>query len=650
MNGEKTATDIKAPYSGPKRLFVLNLFCLITMAGLTYISSVMYIKPAHVSYTITSVKQYQLCDTLDITIDTRGSENERKHGDDYLWVWVDNRDLNASAVADEIIDHQNGIYTARFQLHWTGRVNIAVNLIQYREEVTTLVRVRDTYPARCSYQGKFEFMNMSLTTSCHFTQDMYFLPTEKSINNTFCNFTDDKTGFPWYCVKPDGLSCDSYVAHAVAPHCGTPLIRSPRLTNEEKQLFQRLKSVKSVSAETTFIDVEPTKSKEVTTLVRVRDTYPARCSYQGKFEFMNMSLTTSCHFTQDMYFLPTEKSINNTFCNFTDDKTGFPWYCVKPDGLSCDSYVAHAVAPHCGTPLIRSPRLTNEEKQLFQRLKSVKSVSAETTFIDVEPTKSKETSALCRTIDLPPCSQGLKPRPMNSTTGFYYQDQWYSLVCKNRKFATTDTRKCLQNQRLYFWGDSTLRQWYEYFAAVMNTTLVEKKAENIKFGPHLAVDNTYNIRLYYRHHGFPIRNNWTDVEDIHYVPNMIDDLPNSHNQVVLLSLWAHFTASSLEYYSQRWQQIKQSVLRLKSRDPGARIIIKSANTRELAANIDALSWYSNQLDNIMREIMMGVEGVIIIDVWDMTIGHRTGFRIHPEREIISQEVDMLLSFLCPEVD
>ena len=87
--------------------------------------------------------------------------------------------------------------------------------------------------------------------------------------------------------------------------------------------------------------------------------------------------------------------------------------------------------------------------------------------------------------------------------------------------------------------------------------------------------------------------------------------------------------------------------RFKLRNPRARIIIKSANTRE-PQSVDAASWHAQELDHVMRSMMIGFHNVTIIDTWDMTIGHRTGFRIHPFQPVISQEIGMLLSFLCPE--
>ena len=259
-------------------------------------------------------------------------------------------------------------------------------------------------------------------------------------------------------------------------------------------------------------------------------------------------------------------------------------------------------------------------------------------------------TSTCVGKELPGCTQGLSPRPLYSTAGFYYGGQWNSLVCNNKHFtvsgALTKIRQCLKNNTLHFWGDSTLRQWYEYFVAVLKSTLDEHKAANTKFGPHIAVDKTFNITFRYLHHGFPIRNSWTLVKDIHYVPNMIDEIQSDGNEIVLLSLWAHFTPNDLPFYRQRWETTKRAIIRLQSRNPDVRIVIKSANTRAQSPN-DLSNWYAWQLDIVMREIMSELDYVIIIDAWDMTTGHESGVRIHPLGAVISQEIDMLLSYLCP---
>ena len=55
--------------------------------------------------------------------------------------------------------------------------------------------------------------------------------------------------------------------------------------------------------------------------------------------------------------------------------------------------------------------------------------------------------------------------------------------------------------------------------------------------------------------------------------------------------------------------------------------------------------YGYQLENIMRETMRALSSVIILDTWDMTIGHKSGFNIHPAGDVIRNEIDMFLSYL-----
>lgn len=164
-------------------------------------------------FTIRSHHQQKLhlCDKLIVNIETRSENDDHKtYGGDYFWAWVYNTELGASAAADDIIDHQNGSYTATFQLHWAMKTSVAVILVHSSEAVTVLKRLRDNHPARSVYAGKFRSDgNNAEITPCHITEHVFI----DSV--AMCNFTDHKTGFPWFCVKPDTLGCDMYAEHAV---------------------------------------------------------------------------------------------------------------------------------------------------------------------------------------------------------------------------------------------------------------------------------------------------------------------------------------------------------------------------------------------------------------------------------------------------
>ena len=56
-------------------------------------------------------------------------------------------------------------------------------------------------------------------------------------------------------------------------------------------------------------------------------------------------------------------------------------------------------------------------------------------------------------------SQGLGTFP----SGYYYKDQWRPRRFKMRQFNDPDNiTECLQRKVVYFFGDSTIRQWFEY--------------------------------------------------------------------------------------------------------------------------------------------------------------------------------------------
>ena len=183
--------------------------------------------------------QYQLCDTLQVHIQMMNNKNETQpQGGDFFLAWIYNKELRASAAADVIIDHRNGSYVAKFQLHWAGKSAIAVRLVHSSDAVSILRYLRDHYPARCAYDGKFQSGNVTRITPCHITTDMYFSDSDTKVERTFCNFTDVKTGFPWFCVKPDNMSCNTFACHMLDTVRLTSYVNSI-LSEEERSIFTR---------------------------------------------------------------------------------------------------------------------------------------------------------------------------------------------------------------------------------------------------------------------------------------------------------------------------------------------------------------------------------------------------------------------------
>lgn len=56
--------------------------------------------------------------------------------------------------------------------------------------------------------------------------------------------------------------------------------------------------------------------------------------------------------------------------------------------------------------------------------------------------------------------------------GFYLNDVWTSFVCSTRHFTAQTTTECLKDKDIYMMGDSTMRQWFEFFAKAVPSEII----------------------------------------------------------------------------------------------------------------------------------------------------------------------------------
>ncbi len=58
-------------------------------------------------------------------------------------------------------------------------------------------------------------------------------------------------------------------------------------------------------------------------------------------------------------------------------------------------------------------------------------------------------------------------------------------------------------------------------------------------------------------------------------------------------------------------------------------------------------WYAMQLNTVMQEMFRDIDGVIYLDVWQMTSCHYLHENVPPGAVIIANEINILLSYVCP---
>ncbi|XP_077393377.1 NXPE family member 3-like [Festucalex cinctus] len=365
-------------------------------------------------------------------------------------------------------------------------------------------------------------------------------------------------------------------------------------------------------------------SEAVAVLRRLRENRPDRVFFVSLFRLGLLSETTECNMC-----LPQDQG---QLCNYTDPNSGEPWFCYKPRMLSCDARINHAKGGYLKNII------TNKEALLFQSEVNVKvPIHASTTdTINVLPSRKESDSQQSDPVKL-------------ATSGYYYQDSWRPLggVAMRKFDAASAITTCLSNKVVHMYGDSTVRQWFEYLL----TVLPDMKEFNLqspkKVGPLMAVDSSHNILLKYRCHGPPIRFSTVMASELRYVANELDGLTGGPNTVVALSIWSHFSTFPVEVYIRRLRHIRKALVRLLRRAPGTMVVVRTANPQALERDVSLYNsdWFSLQLDVVLRAMFKGVD-VMLVDAWQMCVAHRQPHHLHPPRGIVKNMVDMMLSYVC----
>ncbi|XP_071992164.1 NXPE family member 3 [Engystomops pustulosus] len=363
-------------------------------------------------------------------------------------------------------------------------------------------------------------------------------------------------------------------------------------------------------------------SEGIHVLQRLREDRPDRVYFKSLFRTVNVSETAICNVC-----LPKKQPL----CNYTDLKTGEPWFCYKPDKMSCSSRVNHAKGGYIKN------LLTFHDNMFFQSGVNIKVpiLANGPDTVTVHPWKVKEKTPLERSRFVP--------------SGYYYRAQWMSMRSILWQFdKPSDITDCLQGKVVHMFGDSTIRQWFEYLTDVVPDLKLFDLGSPKNVGPYLSVDVDHNIMIKFRCHGPPIRFSTVSSNELRYIANELDGIAGGKNTVVAITIWSHFSTFPVEVYIRRLQNIRAALLRLQERSPDTAVIIRSANVQELGPEVSLFNsdWYSLQLDTVMRSMFTGLH-VNIVDAWDMSLAHYLPHALHPDRIIVKNQIDEFLSFVCP---
>ncbi|MEQ2241786.1 hypothetical protein ILYODFUR_028940 [Ilyodon furcidens] len=240
-----------------------------------------------------------------------------------------------------------------------------------------------------------------------------------------------------------------------------------------------------------------------------------------------------------------------------------------------------------------------------------------------------------------------------SPAGYYYKGAWRALDGTTvRQFNNaTAIRQCLKGKVVHLYGDSTIRQWFEYLIAKTPDLKMFDLKSPIRAGPYMALDFKNNILVTYRCHGTPILFTPMPVSQTRHITSELRGLVGGTSTVVVIGLWAHFTSFPVEVYVRRLLNIRRAVVQLLNRAPGTLVIIRTANpkTHTLSETRTSSDWYALQHDKVLRAIFKGVN-VRVVDAWEMCLAHYLPHSLHPQPPIIKNMMDVVLSYICPPAE
>ncbi|MEQ2302266.1 hypothetical protein AMECASPLE_004958 [Ameca splendens] len=372
-------------------------------------------------------------------------------------------------------------------------------------------------------------------------------------------------------------------------------------------------------------------SEAVTVIERVNLEQPGRIFFRSIFRSGTVTEAAICNVCL--------KAPPEQLCNYTDIQTGEPWFCYKPKKLKCEHRITHSFGGFTLKPM-------SMDSTLFQIGVNMKASirSSGPSKITILP-KSEVVNET-----VPIYTSGLGEAVRTRPAGYYYQGVWRALDGTTvRQFNNgTAMSQCLKGKVVHLYGDSTIRQWFEYLVSKIPDLKLFDLKNPPKTGPFMALDYTNNILVTFRCHGPPIRAPVLPVSQLHFVANELDSVVGGSNTVVVIGVWAHFSTFPVEVYVRRMLSIRRAVVRLLTRAPDTLVVIRTANPKRLTVqeSVTTDDFYFLQRDKILRAIFKEVN-VRLLDAWEMSQAHYLPHDLHPPPPIIKNMMDVVLSHICP---
>ncbi|XP_076964795.1 NXPE family member 4-like isoform X1 [Callospermophilus lateralis] len=360
-------------------------------------------------------------------------------------------------------------------------------------------------------------------------------------------------------------------------------------------------------------------SEGVSALWRARNQGYDRVIFTGQFISGSTQVNTDCALILNS---------STELCQYLDAQDQEAFYCMRPQHVPC------AALTHMHSKNKEVSYLSKQERTIFVRSNVGVEIMKDFNVISVSKCNK----------DPVPLKEKCKPR-MTSTipSGHVWKKIWHPGSCS---LAPIKMNECLRGKSIYLLGDSTIRQWIEYFKSNINTLKSVNLHEYGKLQSQLTVDLDRNINIQWQKHAYPLIGSSTySVKDIEYLARVIDRTEGGKNTVVAICLGQHFRPFPIDVFIRRALNVHKAVQRLLLRSPDTTVIIKRENIREMHNDAERLSDFHGYIQNLVMMDIFQDLNVSIIDAWDITIAYGTN-DVHPPQYVVGNQINIFLNYIC----
>ncbi|XP_045194220.2 NXPE family member 3-like [Mercenaria mercenaria] len=394
----------------------------------------------------------------------------------------------------------------------------------------------------------------------------------------------------------------------------------------------------------THLEVELLYTREViAAMLRLRRDWHFR-DVRAIFTRFNISESTHCN--SDDLTLKDDTGYSS-LCNLFYWNSTMPWFCVKPKyrNLSCTdlSFYTHNWLGYVKTLNRCELRLANRKLFTIGKIISITIYST---------SRSKRQASF--DLQTTPCTKYSRKKlwVLKNSTGYFYNGTWILRHCKGELKSVGE---CLRNTTLYFWGDSTLRQWLYYFQShylFLGCTIIYPEGKGF-FKRIQAYCKQYNLLLIYIPHNIPAaaaRDSNTNITFANTLPDQLNCSKSTGKRILVIHLYAHIQLQSIKFFIANMLSVRRYLEQLK--DCVFRIFIKLPHThREERYE----TWTIRQPDYIgflytfiIREVLHGLrQKVIPLNNRDATIATKNK-DLHPNTMLVSAMVETFLNYICDD--